>query len=555
METGKIHKLRMSPEEIEKFQIFLMERSGLVFEGRRIQEMERAVARRLIEIGISSFEEYYVYVTNRKQGAEELYNLAISLTVGETQFFRTPDQFAALRKYVFPELIERQRASGEHELRILSAGCATGEEPYSLCFLLDELIPDIAHWNITIRACDINRNFLEDAQTGIYGERKMRLVDPATRERYFERLAKNRYQVRDALKDRVEWLHFNITSDDYAQLTRATNFHVVLCRNVLIYFNLEIIRNTIGKIYNIINPEGYLMLGYSETLFKISDEFQSVHTPEAFFYQKTDKGRRPRHRELPKKPKPHSREELLQALGSMPHPLSDPARPRPAGTGAGMGVIKPITEVIIPAASPPIPRAERTEPAGARAGGRDKAAAIESLNEDELWEEALQLFSEERFDRAREYFEEMLKRDPCSARAHIGLGFLFANMGAEETSREHAEEARKYDDLMPEIYLLLALLDEKNGHFDRAVENYQRVIMLSPDFAMAHFNLANLYLKLKKHREARREFGNTINILENDRDNRSLRFSGGLSREAVIEFCRMQRDQIARPLPGRARAR
>jgi tetratricopeptide (TPR) repeat protein len=165
------------------------------------------------------------------------------------------------------------------------------------------------------------------------------------------------------------------------------------------------------------------------------------------------------------------------------------------------------------------------------------------------------LFSEERFEEARKIFEEMVEHNPRSARGHLGLGFLWANRGAEDRSRQHVEEARRYDDLMPEIYFLLARLDEKNGLNDMAVENYRRVILLEPEFAMAHFNLGNLYLKLQRHRDARREFNNTIAILETDPDNRSLKFSGGLSREAVIQFCELQKNQIAKVLPSPAGTR
>jgi len=527
MKGSKSIKVRMSPEQIERFQAFFMENSGLVFEGRRIKEMERAIAGRMAELGVPSFDEYFRYLSGAMEGRDELYNVVINLTVGETQFFRTPDQFAALRKYVLPELIEKQ--SGLKELNILSAGCATGEEPYSLCIILDDLIPDIGSWNIRIIGCDINREYLTAAREGVYSERKIRLVDPVTRKKYFERIGKNQWRIKERLANRVEWRHFNINSEDYYKLTGASRFHLVLCRNVLIYFNVSTIQKLIKKFYRVMHNNGYLMLGYSETLFKISDMFQSVHTEEAFFYQKTARPARPRFA-LPEKPVPLQREELLQLLASKPHPKME--KPSP-----------------LPEAPPAQADHPESQPPGA-------AAEPEGLfSEDEAWEEAITLFSEERFEEARRIFEEMVEVNPCSARGHLGLGFLWANRGADERSREHVERAKRYDDLMPEIYFLLALLDEKNGHNDMAMENYRRVILLEPEFAIAHFNLGNLYLKMQRHRDARREFNNTIAILETDGHNRSLNFSGGLSREAVIQFCQMQKNQIAKVLPSPAGAK
>ncbi|HUT55162.1 MAG TPA: CheR family methyltransferase [bacterium] len=548
IDTARIFKLKMTAEEVEKFQAFFMDNSGLVFEGRRIQEMERAIARRMIELGFSSFSAYHDYVSGTREGKDELNDLVISLTVGETQFFRTPDQFAALRKYVLPELIQRQRRNNL-ELRILSAGCATGEEPYSLDIMLNDLVPDLDSWNASITACDINREFLRAAQESIYSERKLRLVDPVTRELYFERLAKNRWKVGPVLRRRIEWHNFNITADNFAPLAKGARFHLILCRNVLIYFNLKTIKKVIEKLYEHLEPDGYLMLGYSETLFKISEAFQSVHTPEAFFYLKTGAPARPVH-SLPEKPEPYERREFLEVLASRQHPWVEQARADganetskflkllasrntpPPGDGASA---RPMSERAGagPAPLSPPPPAPPARPAPPPAKARHES-------QDEMYEEALKLFAEERFDESRRKFEEMERHDPCSARAHLGLGLLYANLGVEDRSRELAEKARSYNDLLPEIYFLLALLDEKNGQVERAVENYQRVILLAPDFAVAHFNLANLHLKLRRHRDARREFKNTIVILERDRDNSSLRFSGGLTRESLIRFCEMQ---------------
>lgn len=555
MDGPFILKMGMTSEEAEKFQHFLMEKSGLIFEGRRLQEMERAVARRMIELGITSFAEYYHFLRRPGEGKSELNQLVLSLTVGETQFFRTPDQFAALRKYVLPELLERNRKA--RELRILSAGCATGEEPYTLLILLQELLPDFSSWRLTLRACDINLEFLEAARHGIYGERKLKLVDPRTREKYFERLGKNRWQVKESLRGRIEWIHFNLNAHDYFPLTRGEFFDLILCRNVLIYFSLKNLKAVIRRLRNALKEDGYLLLGYSETLFKIDDSFQSIHTPEAFFYRKSSGPAKPAH-PLPPAPFPHPREEFLSALGSLPHPWSAKEKGSSGKPAAHIPIISPAKPHRPPSGGVPekLRLSSSAKPSGGdfgppaaslARGVSDGEEAEEGVSEDQLWDQAMQLFAEERFEDARKKFEAMLRLNPHSARGHLGLGFLYANLGVEDRSRRYAEAAKRFDDLMPELYFLLALLDEKIGEFDRAAANYQRVILLSPDFAMAHFNLGNLYLKMRHFRDARREFGNTITLLSRDPANRSLRFSGGLSAEAVISFCELQRKNLPRP--------
>ncbi len=537
-----IHKIEMTPEQLEQFQTLLIERSGLVFEGRRVREMERSVSTRMIELGICSFAEYYDFLSSARKGEDELNRLVISLTVGETQFFRTPDQFASLRKYILPELLDRK--SGEKSLVLVSAGCATGEEPYTLAILLRELLADFDSWKVDILGCDINADFLEHAREGIYSERKLRLVDPATRQKYFQRLSRNRWKVKDILQNDVKWLHYNITANDLAGLTENRKVHLFLCRNVLIYFNQETIQRVISNFYDCIENQGYLMLGYSESLFKINDSFQPVHTPEAFLYQKTSR-QSAREKSIPSHAGPLERKELLQALGSLPHPRTahqtnidsiirhlGRATPSPPGEASSTGKGKQEKSADLET------RSKLSMPAPA--AGVTKQEHKSCLSEDVIWKEALGHFREERFEKAGESFQDMLDRNPDSARARLGLGFIYANQGDEETAREYAETAVSLDDLMPETYFLIALLEERKGRPEEAIKSYQRVILLDQDFAMAHFNLAHLYLKLGRERDAAREFGNTVSILERDPDNFSMNFSGGLSGEAIISFCRMQ---------------
>ncbi len=560
----------MTPEQMERYQLFLMEKSGLVFEGRRLRELERAAAVRMIELGLACFDDYYRYLTTRGRGKEELNNLVLSLTVGETQFFRTPDQFAALRKYAIPELVQRRRGESL-EMRLLSIGCATGEEPYSLVILLKELLPDFDDWDISVKACDINREFLEAARVGVYSSRKIKLVDPVTRERYFTRQAKNNWRVKDEIKKAVDFVHFNLIDDDYYLLSRGLPFDVILCRNVLIYFNFDTIRSVIDNLYDLIAPEGYLMLGYSETLFRLSEAFQSIHTPEAFFYQKTDSPE-VHVSEMRERQKAREREDFLRALGSRPHPLVGGGDlelavgpdafsnvvdlRRPGGDGARtrerlweLNELAEAGELEVEYAS----RREAVPAPEAKVEDKEevkKPAAVDKALEERLWKEGLEAFSREEFAPARVSFEEILEMDPGSARGNVGMGYILANQAREDEALERAEAAMKRDDLMPELYFLLALIDEKNDEFGLALKNYQRVVMLDPDFAMAHFNLGNLFLRTGKQKDARREFGNVISILERDPENGSLHFSGGLSREALLQFCELQREQLG---PKRAR--
>ena len=488
-----------------------MESCGLMFEDRRLHDLERAVAGRMIELGHGSFEEYYHFLTVHREGREELNQLVVSLTVGETQFYRTPDQFAAVEQYILPRLLEA-RGRSSRRLRILSAGCATGEEAYSLVMSFHRVAPAPSTWDFRVRACDLNRDFLTRAEAGVYSDRKLRLVSAEEIRQYF-RPEGQRFRVVPELRRQVEFLHFNLSEEDYSPLAAGEIFDLILCRNVLIYFRQDAMKRVVARLHEILAEDGYLVLGYSETLFRISEDYCSVHTPETFFYTKARPTEKPRIKDLPHLHEPLKREHLLEALDSKPFPA-------------------PIAPAASPLLAAPAEAAARPSP--------PKPAPAEA----ELWEAGMSCFAEEKFEAARARFEEMLAHYPRSARAHLGLGLLLANQGQDQASLEQCERAKGCDDLLPEIYFLLALLDEKGGRLDSAAEHYQRVLLLDRDFAMARFNLANLYLRLDRPRDARREFMNTLAILERDPKNPSLQFSGGLSREALIQICEVHRSQV-----------
>jgi chemotaxis protein methyltransferase CheR len=230
----EIAQIKLDSKHVENFQRLLMDMSGLFIDERRIHDLERAVKGRMVSLGIFDYLEYYRLLARNNSKKKELDQLVLSLTVGETHFFRTPPQFEALRTCILPELIKKKE-SGHKRLRFLSAGCSTGEEAYSIVIMLLETFPELADWNIDIIAFDINLEFIEKAKSGVYPERKLRLVPPDIRRRYFKHKGKL-FKLSDKIKKRVKFLHLNLTSPDLAMLGADEPFDVILCRNVLIYF-------------------------------------------------------------------------------------------------------------------------------------------------------------------------------------------------------------------------------------------------------------------------------------------------------------------------------
>lgn len=175
-----------------------------------------------------------------------------------------------------PELI-RKRKGKTQQLKIWSAGCATGEEPYSIAILLQRIIPDIQNWDITIFASDINSTFINKAKKGVYSQWSFRQTSESFKEKYFNKLDKNHYQIKDSIKKMVSFSFLNLATDIYLPQKNISNkFDVILCRNVLIYFSSEGIRSVASKFYKSLKKQGILLVSPVETSSLLSSEFGNV---------------------------------------------------------------------------------------------------------------------------------------------------------------------------------------------------------------------------------------------------------------------------------------
>lgn len=205
--------------------------------------------------------------------------LAEHITIGETYFFRHSEQFEFLEKTWLPALIEEREGSGEKKITIWSAGCSTGEEPYSLAILLNKVLPDFSTWDITIFATDINQNSLAFARQAVYSEWSFRSVSPAIIDKYFTKqtsplreltniLSGTRYRLNDSIRNMISFRPFNLTASPWTGLLGfPTAFDLILCRNVLMYFTREKAREIIGRFHTLLKDDGLFMVSPSEAWF------------------------------------------------------------------------------------------------------------------------------------------------------------------------------------------------------------------------------------------------------------------------------------------------
>jgi chemotaxis protein methyltransferase CheR len=228
--------------------------AGLAFPEHRRREIEESIQRAALASGTNDLGDYLLRIEADPRLREEL---AATVTVGETYFMRDLEQFAVLRDVVLPELIAAHGA----DLRIWSAGCSTGEEPYSLAIVLAEMGANL-NWPIT--ATDINRAVLDRATLASYGDWSFRGVDPALRARYFVSDGK-RFRVRDELRRRVRFDWLNLATPDYPSLwSGIAGMHLIVCRNVLIYLTNRAVVSVAGRLHASLANDGWLMLGASD---------------------------------------------------------------------------------------------------------------------------------------------------------------------------------------------------------------------------------------------------------------------------------------------------
>ncbi|HBB30643.1 MAG TPA: chemotaxis protein CheR [Cyanobacteria bacterium UBA8803] len=230
-------------------------------------------------------ENYYQLLELKTADSyHEWQRLVLIMTNLESHFFRDKDQFSLLKNQILPELIQRQQAT--KTLRICSAGCSTGEEPYSIAILLKELLPDLEKWQVLILGADINQTALEKARAGIYRAWSFRNVDAAIKQRYF-RLVNERYHIDERIKEMVKFQSVNLVKDPFLHpSSELQDMDLILCRNVFIYFEPLAIGKVLDKFYHALQPLGYLITGHAELYGQDLSLFQIKVFPESLTYQR-----------------------------------------------------------------------------------------------------------------------------------------------------------------------------------------------------------------------------------------------------------------------------
>ncbi|MBI3994648.1 MAG: protein-glutamate O-methyltransferase CheR [Nitrospirae bacterium] len=273
----------LSDDVFHLFRDLMYEQSGVVLDERAKYFVENRLLHSVQRLQFDGFRDYYFYLKYDRKKTEELANVIDLLTIHETYFFREEQQLKSFSEEILPEIASKK--NGAKSLRIWSAGCSTGEEPYTISMMLQEK-EEFRDWTIEIFATDISQRVLQSARRGLYQPAAFRSTDPKYLSKYFKK-EDSAYRISDAVKKNVIFLHLNLL--DTNKLAFINPMDVIFCRNVIIYFDMAAKRKTIEMFHGKLKNGGYLLLGHSESLINITAAFALRHLKYDMVYQKLDR--------------------------------------------------------------------------------------------------------------------------------------------------------------------------------------------------------------------------------------------------------------------------
>ena len=265
----------ISDSDFEKMKSIIYEKSGIHFSENNRAILESRLKERLKISSLQTIDDYYSLITRNE---EEMKILLDSVTTNLTRFFRNNAHMQAFQYYIIPELVSYKKKKGGNSIKLWSAGCSTGEEPYTLAMMLKEFLPhDI---KAVITASDLSLKSLMTAKTGFYPETRIAGVPDNYLEKYFEKTSEG-YQINEEIKSMIKFDYHNLKYDSGLQ-----GLDIIFCRNVLIYFDEKAQENVVNRFWNSMNNHAYLIIGHSESLFGMKSGFKFHKTDWATFYTK-----------------------------------------------------------------------------------------------------------------------------------------------------------------------------------------------------------------------------------------------------------------------------
>lgn len=474
-------ELELSDKEFKSFRDLVAERAGIYFEPGKQDLLRINLLQRMEDCGLSTFADYFQLLSS-PAGTKEFDHLLNLIIIPETYFFRDQAQFRALEHFVIPEILKNASEPGT-SLRIWSAGCSTGEEPYTIALIVAAGMMGVEYPPVRILATDVSNAALEAARRGVYGARSVRDVPKEYLSRFFSR-QRGKYFLDESIKQMVEFSYFNLVTEPYP-LLEMSGWDIIFCRNVTIYFQHESTRKVIHNFYQSLRQGGYLFSGYSESLRYLSDEFTTVQVGGTFVYK-----REPRE----KRPKRKTRRTRRNR-----------SRQRTPASG----------------------RSRRLEALPDR-----KADEIQ-----QICTRAKKLLEMGKPEQAGDLLAPYLKKSTASESVLLLQAEIVLNQGDLAKAVQLCQRIVRRKPLSVAGYYLLGVAYRTWEKERKAIEEFKRVLYLKPEHALARFNLGDLYSQVGQLDEAKLEYANVVRLLREVPDSFDDRLAGGFSPTLLIDTC------------------
>lgn len=514
--------LNVSQNALQQLAALLLERAGLKITPDGFHSLRLALSTRMPAVGLTD-PELYVQRLREVGGEQELRALLPLVTVGHTEFFRDPKQFRALERFILPQLLAKAR----RELRrvfIWSAGCATGEEPYSVAMVMSEL--GALPMEVDLWATDLNLAAIEAAKVGRFSVRRVGNMASDRIERFFKPMEEG-FEVHPILREYVRFDGLNLAAPSFHEMVSPGSMDLILCRNVIIYFDLPTIRGLMDRFLQALRPGGLLFLGYSESLFKVYDRFEMIEVDGAFVYRRPLLDSKGNRLSVPLAPPPTPAPVAPPPVATpVPIPGSGvPARARPLETTPPTGTLRPtatanakqattsdtrsIPEPTRPArltmempavgsAEPRVPRPTEVP------GGAKKLPPAERLSL------AMRKMMQSDFPSAIQDVERLLVDEPGHLDALLTLGNLYSLTGRIAEAREAFAQALIREPLCVEARVFGGVAALQAGQLAEARAEFSKALFLEPTLAIGHYLLAQVQERTKDREGARRSYRNAI---------------------------------------------
>lgn len=448
---------------------------GLHFPRERWLDLQRAVCSAAQECGcqhdLGGFVERLLSPDLRQSQMELLVS---HLTVGETYFFREKRGLEVLEKHIVPELI---RTRPGEAVKIWSAGCATGEEPYSVAIVLSKLIVGAEKWNLEILATDLNPKSLQKASEGIYGEWSFRGVPPWVRGAYFEAVEEVRWAITPAIKKRVRFAQLNLMDDAYAPLMNCPNgVDAILCRNVLMYFTPEAIRKVVRQLHRSLASDGWLIVSPTETSHELFSEFAAVSFGDLTLYRKS----------------------AARLTATLALPVFDERQSTALAAEWTMQTPEPVSI--------------SSDEANQKASDNGKCSDEPELPTVSMGQAAA-LYEQRRYEDLERVVAVLLSKDGDHASAMLLLARAYANQGKLNAALNWCDKAIAADKMAARAYYLRATILQEQGSIPEGLLALKQAVYAEPQFILGHFALGSLAWKHGRRKESEKHFENVLLLL------------------------------------------